>query len=88
MRDVLLVTISEFGRTVRENGNRGTDHGHGGVMFVLDDRLPDGPRRDRRAPSRDSRSRRYLPRLPPIAERIPGIPLLTQVPTSRCSTLA
>lgn len=33
--DVVLVTMSEFGRTVRENGNRGTDHGHANVMFVL-----------------------------------------------------
>ena len=31
---VCLVTVTEFGRTVRENGNRGTDHGHGSVMFV------------------------------------------------------
>src|SRR5213075_2845380 len=31
---VVLVTMSEFGRTVRENGNRGTDHGHGNFMFV------------------------------------------------------
>ncbi|MDA8445255.1 DUF1501 domain-containing protein [Paracidovorax valerianellae] len=29
------VVISEFGRTFRENGNRGTDHGHGSVMWVL-----------------------------------------------------
>ncbi|HEV7240065.1 MAG TPA: DUF1501 domain-containing protein [Thermoanaerobaculia bacterium] len=35
MSDVVLVTMSEFGRTVRENGNRGTDHGHGGVMMLL-----------------------------------------------------
>lgn len=34
MGDVVLVTVSEFGRTVRENGNRGTDHGHGNVMMV------------------------------------------------------
>ncbi len=27
--------MSEFGRTVRENGNRGTDHGHANVMFVM-----------------------------------------------------
>jgi uncharacterized protein (DUF1501 family) len=33
--DVAVVTMSEFGRTARENGNRGTDHGHANVMFVL-----------------------------------------------------
>jgi len=35
MADVTLVTVSEFGRTVRENGNRGTDHGHANVMLFL-----------------------------------------------------
>ena len=33
--DTSIVTMSEFGRTARENGNRGTDHGHANVMFVL-----------------------------------------------------
>lgn len=33
--DTIVVTMSEFGRTVRENGNRGTDHGHANVMFVM-----------------------------------------------------
>ena len=33
--DTVLVTMSEFGRTARENGNRGTDHGHANVMFVF-----------------------------------------------------
>ena len=35
MEDVVLVTMSEFGRTFAENGNAGTDHGHGNVMMVL-----------------------------------------------------
>jgi len=33
--DTVVVTMSEFGRTARENGNRGTDHGHANMMFVL-----------------------------------------------------
>lgn len=32
--DVVLVTMTEFGRTAQENGDRGTDHGHGSVMTV------------------------------------------------------
>jgi len=31
----MILTMSEFGRTVRENGNRGTDHGHANAMFVI-----------------------------------------------------
>ncbi len=33
--DTVIVTMSEFGRTAHENGDRGTDHGHANVMFVL-----------------------------------------------------
>jgi uncharacterized protein (DUF1501 family) len=33
--DTVIVVLSEFGRTVRENGNGGTDHGHGNVMWVM-----------------------------------------------------
>jgi uncharacterized protein (DUF1501 family) len=33
--DTVVATMSEFGRTAHENGNRGTDHGHANVMFVL-----------------------------------------------------
>jgi uncharacterized protein (DUF1501 family) len=33
--DTVVVSMSEFGRTARENGNRGTDHGHANVMFVM-----------------------------------------------------
>jgi uncharacterized protein (DUF1501 family) len=35
MDDVVILTMSEFGRTVRENGNRGTDHGHANAIFVV-----------------------------------------------------
>ncbi|HEX8905012.1 MAG TPA: DUF1501 domain-containing protein [Longimicrobiaceae bacterium] len=35
MRDVVILTMSEFGRTVAENGTGGTDHGHANCMFVL-----------------------------------------------------
>ncbi len=35
MADITVVTMSEFGRTAKENGNRGTDHGHANVMFAL-----------------------------------------------------
>ncbi len=34
-RDTVVVVLSEFGRTFRENGNRGTDHGHGSVYWIL-----------------------------------------------------
>lgn len=35
MEDTVILTMSEFGRTVRQNGTGGTDHGHAGAMFVL-----------------------------------------------------
>lgn len=35
MAEVVILTMSEFGRTAHENGNRGTDHGHANCMFVL-----------------------------------------------------
>jgi uncharacterized protein (DUF1501 family) len=35
MEDIVVVTMSEFGRTAKENGNRGTDHGHANCMFVM-----------------------------------------------------
>ena len=40
--DIVIVTMSEFGRTARENGNRGTDHGHANVMFVIGGRVRGG----------------------------------------------
>jgi len=42
-RNTVVVVISEFGRTVRENGNRGTDHGHGSAHWVLGGALSAGP---------------------------------------------
>ncbi|MCU0686192.1 MAG: DUF1501 domain-containing protein [Polyangiaceae bacterium] len=35
LNEVCVVSATEFGRTVRENGTGGTDHGHGSIMFVL-----------------------------------------------------
>lgn len=35
MEDVVVVTMSEFGRAAKENGDRGTDHGHANAMFVM-----------------------------------------------------
>ncbi|MEP6764847.1 MAG: DUF1501 domain-containing protein [Gemmatimonadaceae bacterium] len=43
MDDVVIITMSEFGRTVKQNGTGGTDHGHAGAMFVLGGSLK-GPR--------------------------------------------
>ena len=40
--NVTLVTMSEFGRTVRQNGTGGTDHGHANVMFVLGGQVKGG----------------------------------------------
>lgn len=42
MDDVVIMTMSEFGRTVRENGNRGTDHGHANAMFVVGNSIRGG----------------------------------------------
>ena len=35
MADTVILTMSEFGRAVAENGSRGTDHGHGNAMFLI-----------------------------------------------------
>jgi uncharacterized protein (DUF1501 family) len=35
MADVTIMTMSEFGRTARQNGNGGTDHGHASALFVI-----------------------------------------------------
>jgi uncharacterized protein (DUF1501 family) len=42
MDDVVIITMSEFGRTARENGGRGTDHGHGNAMFVIGNSVKGG----------------------------------------------
>jgi uncharacterized protein (DUF1501 family) len=41
-QDTEIIVMSEFGRTVRENGNRGTDHGYGNVMWLLGGSLQGG----------------------------------------------
>ncbi len=35
MEDIVILTMSEFGRMARQNGNGGTDHGHAGALFVI-----------------------------------------------------
>ena len=42
MDDVVLITMSEFGRTAKENGSRGTDHGHANAMFILGNSVKGG----------------------------------------------
>ncbi len=42
MDDVVLLTMSEFGRTARENGTRGTDHGHATAMFIIGSEVKGG----------------------------------------------
>jgi uncharacterized protein (DUF1501 family) len=42
MDDVVLITMSEFGRTARENGSRGTDHGHANAMFIVGNSVKGG----------------------------------------------
>ena len=42
MDHVVILTMSEFGRTARENGSRGTDHGHANAMFVLGNAIRGG----------------------------------------------
>src|ERR1700685_2933046 len=42
MQEVVFVSMSEFGRTARENGNRGTDHGHANCMLVMGGQVKGG----------------------------------------------
>jgi len=42
MHDIVIVTLSEFGRTAAENGNRGTDHGHANAIFVVGGQVAGG----------------------------------------------
>ena len=74
-RDTVVVVISEFGRTFRENGDKGTDHGHGSVYWVLGGQVKGGayrrPAGSRRAGQPVSESR--LPgahRLPRAIRRL------------------
>lgn len=41
-KNTMIVVMSEFGRTVKENGNNGTDHGHGNMMMLLGGRIAGG----------------------------------------------
>nr|HRC84018.1 DUF1501 domain-containing protein [Thermoanaerobaculia bacterium] len=41
-KDVVVMTMTEFGRTVAENGSGGTDHGHGSCLFLLGARVAGG----------------------------------------------
>jgi uncharacterized protein (DUF1501 family) len=47
MREIVIVVMSEFGRSVSENGDRGTDHGHGSVMLVVGGSVRGGVVQDR-----------------------------------------
>jgi uncharacterized protein (DUF1501 family) len=40
--DSVVIVVSEFGRTFRENGDRGTDHGHGSVYWVMGGKVKGG----------------------------------------------
>jgi uncharacterized protein (DUF1501 family) len=40
--EVVLMTMTEFGRTVRENGSGGTDHGHGSCLFLVGNHVAGG----------------------------------------------
>ena len=42
MNEVVILTMSEFGRTTRQNGSGGTDHGHASAMFVIGARVKGG----------------------------------------------
>ncbi|HEY8559395.1 MAG TPA: DUF1501 domain-containing protein [Pyrinomonadaceae bacterium] len=42
MDDVVILTMSEFGRTARQNGTGGTDHGHGNAMFLIGNSVKGG----------------------------------------------
>ena len=42
MDDVVILTMSEFGRTARQNGTGGTDHGHGNAMFIIGNSVKGG----------------------------------------------
>jgi len=53
-RSTVVVVMSEFGRTARENGNRGTDHGHGNTMWLLGGGISGGRIAGRQGPVDDA----------------------------------
>src|SRR5258707_359339 len=70
MSDIRILTMSEFGRAVAENGNRGTDHGHGNAMMII------GGQKGRRGEGGGGRAP-SPPRAPPRRRALappPGVP--------------
>jgi uncharacterized protein (DUF1501 family) len=53
-QNTIVIVVSEFGRTFRENGDRGTDHGHGSVYWVLGGKIRGGQVAGRQVPVNQS----------------------------------
>ena len=66
---VTVVVMSEFGRRLGRNAGRGTDHGHGGVMYVLGGKVNGGRTASGRTCSAISSTRSRISGSPPIFAR-------------------